>query len=382
MTDLSVGERGILERHDMPALFAGLERAGYEIVGPTVREGAIIYDRISKVEELPIGWTDRQGGGKYRLERRGDDALFGYNVGPFTWKKFLFLPHERLWTATRDGPGFKVTAEPAHDRPIAFLGMRACELAGLAITDRVFTGGAVADPSYQARRAKILRVAVQCGQAGANCFCVSMGTGPGVTKGADLILTEILRPGHHTFLLEVATDAGRAAVAGVPVHRETAGAEEEARHIVDRTAHSMGKSMDTHGIRDLLLTNLDHPRWEIVAKRCLSCTNCTMVCPTCFCSTHEEVPKLGTDEVERWRRWDSCFNGQFSELHGQSVRKSTLSRYRQWLTHKLGSWQDQFGTSGCVGCGRCVTWCPVGIDLTEEVAAIRVVPPKANGGKS
>jgi sulfhydrogenase subunit beta (sulfur reductase) len=381
VSDLIVGERGVLERRDFPAFFHALEKAGYEIVGPTVREGAIVYDRLSKVEDLPIGWTDQQGGGKYRLERRSDEALFGYNVGPFTWKKFLFLPHERLWTATRDGPGFTVAAEPDDGRSLAFLGMRACELAGLAITDTVFTGGAVADPSYQARRKRILRIGVQCGQAGGNCFCVSMGTGPGVSNGADLVLTELIRPGHHSFLLDVRTEAGQRAVTGVPVHRTTTAADAEAKSLVERTAQSMGKSMNTDGIRDLLLTNLDHPRWEIVAKRCLSCTNCTMVCPTCFCSTHEEVPKLGTDEVERWRRWDSCFNGQFSELHGQSVRKSTMSRYRQWLTHKLASWHDQFGTSGCVGCGRCITWCPVGIDLTEEVAAIRVPVTKPAGGK-
>jgi sulfhydrogenase subunit beta (sulfur reductase) len=382
VTDLIVGQRGILERRDFPAFFTALRRAGYDVIGPTVREGAIVYDHLARVEDLPIGWTDRQGGGKYRLERRSDEALFGYNVGPFTWKKFLFRPHERLWTAAKDGGGFQITPEPDDERSFAFLGMRACELAALGITDTVFTGGAVVDPSYRARRSRVLRIGVQCGQAGANCFCVSMGTGPAVTEKVDLILTEIIRPGHHSFLLEVRTEAGRAAVVGVPFHPASAAVEEEARGLVEKTAASMGKSMDTDGIRDLLLTNLDHPRWEIVAKRCLSCTNCTMVCPTCFCSTHEEVPKLGTNEVERWRRWDSCFNLQFSELHGQSVRKSGLSRYRQWLTHKLASWHDQFGSSGCVGCGRCITWCPVGIDLTEEVAAIRVPAAKPIGGKT
>jgi len=376
MPDLIVGDRGVLDRKDFPSLFKALNRAGYDIIGPTVREGAIVYDRISKVEELPIGWTDRQGGGKYRLERRSDEALFGYNVGPFSWKKFLFQPHERLWTATRDGSAFKVRVEPNDGRPMAFLGMRACELAALTIQDKVFTGGPAVDPSYEARRTHVLRVAVQCGVAGANCFCTSMGTGPGVSGGADLVLTELVKADSHTFLIEVRTEAGRAAVAGLAVHAGSSSVDEEAKQVVEKTRKAVTKTMNTDKIRDLLLTNLDHPRWELVAKRCLACTNCTMVCPTCFCSTHEEVPILGTNAVERWRRWDSCFNLQFSELHGQSVRKSTLSRYRQWLTHKLASWHDQFGMSGCVGCGRCITWCPVGIDLTEEVAAIRVPAAK------
>jgi len=374
MDSLKVGDRGILERRDFPTLFRALHANGYQVVGPTVRDGAIVYDHLSGVDDLPIGWTDRQGPGKYRLERRSDEALFGYTVGPFSWKKFLYPSHERLWTATRDGPSFTVSPERNDGPPLAFFGMRACELAGVAVQDRVFLGGPVADPGYAARRRRILRIAVQCGQAGGTCFCVSMGTGPGVRSGADLILTEIIEKGRHHFLVEVGSPEGAGILAEVPLSPAKPSDSTRAEEIVARTAASMGRSMNTEGIHEALMTNLEHPRWEIVARRCLSCTNCTMVCPTCFCSNQEEVPTLSVEKVERWRRWDSCFNLGLTEMHGQAIRKSTLSRYRQWLTHKLATWQDQFGTSGCVGCGRCITWCPVGIDLTEEVAAIRTVP--------
>ena len=384
MVELSIGDRRVIGRADFPSLFVALHEAGYTVVGPTVRDGAIVYDRINAVEELPIGWTDRQQPGQYRLERRSDEALFGYNVGPFTWKKFLFPARERLWTAQRDGSSFTITPEPTEGPPLAFFGMRACELAGLAVTDRVFEGGPVVDPGYRARRSRVLRIAVQCGQAGGTCFCVSMGTGPGVSKGADLILTEILSPGAHRFLVEVGSPEGARVLRSV---RSAPAPEDDGRTveaIVARTTASMGRQMETVGIRDLLASNLEHPRWDDVARRCLSCTNCTMVCPTCFCSTQEEVPDLDAQKVERWRRWDSCFNLGFTELHAASVRKSGLSRYRQWMTHKLGTWHDQFGTSGCIGCGRCITWCPVGIDITEEVAAIRQSPgaTTAKGGKS
>jgi sulfhydrogenase subunit beta (sulfur reductase) len=384
VAEVGVGVRHTLDRTHFPAFFSALASAGYEVVGPTVRDGAIVYDRIHGVEDLPVGWTDRQDGGKYRLERRGDEALFGYNVGPFTWKKFLFPAHERLWTAKKDGTAFTVTPEPTAGPKLAFLGMRACELAGLDVTDKVFLGGPVADPGYRDRRSRILKVAVQCGQAGGTCFCVSMGTGPGVRRGADLVLTEILSPGPHRFQLEVGSEAGAEVVARLPAVPPVAPKSDEhlVHEIVEHTAASMGRHMETDGIRDLLRNNLEHPRWEIVANRCLSCTNCTMVCPTCFCSSQEEVPDLDAETVERWRRWDSCFNLGFTELHGTSVRKSGLARYRQWMTHKLGTWHDQFGTSGCIGCGRCITWCPVGIDLTEEVAAIRQSPgaKAAKGG--
>ncbi|NJL33712.1 MAG: sulfite reductase subunit A, partial [Chloroflexaceae bacterium] len=124
-------------------------------------------------------------------------------------------------------------------------------------------------------------------------------------------------------------------------------------------------------VASLLKHNLEHKRWEQVAERCLSCANCTMVCPTCFCSTVEDTTALDGSHAERWRKWDSCFTVDFSFIHGGTVRRETRTRYRQWMTHKLAAWIDQFGTSGCVGCGRCIVWCPVGIDITAEIAAMR-----------
>jgi ferredoxin len=198
-----------------------------------------------------------------------------------------------------------------------------------------------------------------------------MGTGPAVESGYDLALTEVLADDRHYFTVAVGSDAGAEILDAIP-HRDAQSAEEEAaKAVVQRAARNMGRSLDTTDIRDLLAENLEHPRWDDVAERCLTCTNCTLVCPTCFCSTVEDVTDLTGERAERWRRWDSCFSLDFSYIHGGSVRVSNRSRYRQWLTHKLGTWIDQFGSSGCVGCGRCITWCPVGIDITEEVAAIR-----------
>lgn len=371
---MEVGSHWTLLREDFPRFLASLQTNHYEVVGPTVRDGAIVYGPITTERDLPIGWRDRQEAGTYRLERRGDDALFGYNVGPHSWKKYLFPSRERLFTAHREGSSFRVDPEPPHDPPRAFLGVRACEVAAIRIQDRVFLGGQATDPSYHRRRSSTLLVAVQCGQAGATCFCASMGTGPEVREGADLSLTELLEPGPHRFLLEIGSALGAHVVDGVPLVAASPDEVGRARDLVARTARSMGRKMDTVGIHDLLLDNLTHAEWEAVGKRCLSCTNCTMACPTCFCHTTEEVPDLRAEHVERFRRWDSCFNLAFTELHNGSVRTSAPSRYRQWMTHKLATWHDQFDSSGCVGCGRCITWCPVGIDLTAEVAAIRASP--------
>ena len=95
-----------------------------------------------------------------------------------------------------------------------------------------------------------------------------------------------------------------------------------------------------------------------------------MVCPTCFCTSVADTTDVTGDHAERWQEWASCFDLDYSELHGGQVRSSGASRYRQWLTHKFGTWHTQFGQSGCVGCGRCIAWCPVGIDVTAELTAL------------
>jgi ferredoxin len=360
-----------VQHQDFTKLIEALRAHGYTVVGPTVHEGAIVYDEIRSVDDLPRGWTDEQDGGRYRLKRRADAALFGYVVGPHSWKKFLHPPAQRLWSAKRDGNGFQI--ESAKDAPpkYAFLGVRSCELHAIAMQDKVFMGGPYVDPTYKARRDGAFLIAVNCAQAGGTCFCVSMNTGPKATSGFDLALTEALDSQRHYFVVEIGSERGAELLRDVP-HREATVAEADtAEGVVAETARHMGRQLDTAGIKELLYRNLEHPRWDDVAARCLSCANCTMVCPTCFCTTVEDVTDLTGEHAERWRKWDSCFTMDFSHIHGGSVRASARSRYRQWMTHKLATWMDQFGTSGCVGCGRCITWCPVAIDITEEVRAIR-----------
>ena len=379
MTGMSVGTKTFIASIDLQIVIDVLAERGYQVLGPTVREGAIVYDEISHIEELPRGWTDQQDAGRYRLEKRDDEALFGYAVGPQSWKRFLHPPIERLWQMRQDGADMSVTQDLAAPK-FAFLGVRACELHAIAIQDKVFLGGPYRDNAYQRRRQDNFIIALNCGEAGGTCFCVSMQTGPKAESGFDLALTELLRESHE-FLVEVGSDRGAEVLAQIP-HRAAVSVDIAAADtVVTKTAANMGRTLDTSGIKELLQNNLDHPRWDDVAQRCLSCTNCTMVCPTCFCTTVEDHTDLSGQIAERERKWDSCFTLDFSYIHGGSVRKQTRSRYRQWMTHKLANWIDQFGTSGCVGCGRCIDWCPVGIDITVETAAIRATPGESKGDK-
>jgi ferredoxin len=365
---LAIGQEGLQEILD------GLANRGYRVIGPTVRDGAIIYDTIARLEDLPVGWTDRQDAGRYRLERRADAALFGYAVGPHSWKRFLHPPVELLWQARREGDGLSIVENEEVTEPLAFIGARACELRAIAIQDRVFLAGQYLDKSYKIRRDRAFIVAVNCSQASGTCFCASMDAGPKVEAGFDLALTELVEKGRHLFVMEVGSDAGLDLVKDLPRRPATEKETATAERIIDQTRGQMGRILETNGLKELLQANANHPRWDEVAGRCLTCGNCTNVCPTCFCTTIDDTTDLSGATAERVRRWDSCFTLDFSYIHGGGVRSSARSRYRQWMTHKLAHWVDQFGSSGCVGCGRCITWCPVGIDITEEAAAIRASP--------
>lgn len=369
MDQLVNGTPSILAAGELDELIRLLAKAGYEVIGPVVRDGAIVYEPVTNLADLPAGWTDEQEAGHYRLKRRADRALFGFNVGPQSWKKFLHPPEVKLFSADRGNGAMRISAAENSGPRYAFLGVRGCELAAIGIQDRVLTRDQFADPIYSQRRAHLFIVAVQCTQAAPTCFCHSVAPWSHVI-GSDLSLTELLDHQGHRFVVQVGSERGRQILN--ELHHEPASKEdcELARAAANHAGAQQTRHLDTREIKDLLLQNYDHPRWDEIAQRCLTCANCTMVCPTCFCTTVEDTSDLTGDHAERWRRWDSCFTLNFTYIHGGSVRTSPKARYRQWLTHKFTSWIDQFGTPGCVGCGRCITWCPAGIDLTRELKAL------------
>ncbi|MGQ4483627.1 4Fe-4S dicluster domain-containing protein [Streptomyces sp. SAS_276] len=361
----------VLDRHGLDGLVAALLAQGRTVVGPTVQDGAIVLSELASAEALPYGWGVELDAGRYRLVPREDGAAFAHSAGPQSWKSYLHPSRERLWNADRTPEGGVVFTPHELDPPsYAFLGVRPCDLRAIAIQDRVLTGGRHEDTEYGKRRRRALLIAAECTEPGATCFCVSMGGGPAADPGYDLALTEVVDADGHRFLVRVGTVEGAQLLEQVPHRTADLGTEGAARASVDAARDRMGRSMPPVDLRALMGASLDAARWNDVAQHCLTCGNCTMVCPTCFCTTTEEVTDLTGDHTERWQRWDSCFDLDFSYLHSGPVRSSPRSRYRQWLTHKLSTWHDQFDTSGCVGCGRCIAWCPAGIDITEEVAAL------------
>lgn len=356
-----------LPKPELQTLIDRLWDQGYRVLGPVPRNGGVVFDDVRRVTDMPIGLREEQQPGRYRLVAGVDGEIFGVVNGPGSLKPFFFAPEEPLLEIRRERKGFNATEVKPEAARLAFLGVRACDLAALAVQDRIFLHDRFRDTHYAARREHVLLIAVNCTRAATTCFCVSMGTGPEATRGFDVALTEL----DDGFTVTSASAAGAALVTDLALQPASEEATVAARTRIAACAASMQRQLDTSDLPRLLYEEAENPRWNDVAQRCLSCTNCTMVCPTCFCHTVVDVTEISGNMTRRVRQWDSCFSYEHAHIHGKNFRPTIHNRYRQWLTHKLASWIDQFGTSGCVGCGRCITWCPVGIDLTEEVAAIR-----------
>lgn len=370
MSRHSYGASVVLDQEGLTGFFSVLHDRGYSIVAPTVRDGAIDWQVVETPDELPRGWTARQSPGACRLERRPDQAWFGYAAGPAGLKRFLHQPEARLFSVESNGSPFHILEDSGEIPARAFIGVRACDLAALARLDRVLLADRYPDPLYRRNRERTFLVAVSCTDPSASCFCASMGTGPEVEDGFDILLTETVGAQASRFVTRAGSDLGCEVLDRLELPPATDEDLREASGAVAAGRTRITRRLDVANLRESLAAHFEHPEWERVAARCLGCGNCTQVCPTCFCVTVEDTSGIDGRRAERWRKWDSCFTLSYSYIHGGSVRQSAKARYRQWATHKFAAWYDQFGTSGCTGCGRCITWCPAGIDVTEVVASI------------
>jgi ferredoxin len=360
----------VIDRAAVDRLIDRLRDEGFTVIGPTVRAEAVVLDEIESTGDFPVGVGDEQEAGHYRLVARAADTVFGAVVGPGSVKRFLHPPEAPLLRFVRNGAGFSLV--PPDEAPrYAFVGVRPCDLAAVAIQDRVFLGGKGRDATYGSRRDGAVFVVANCVRPGGTCFCTSMGTGPRASTGFDVALTEVVDGSEHWFLAESGSDFGEDLLGRLGVPDAGSEAEDRVDELLEAAAGAMGRTLDADGLAEALRESLDSPRWDQIAARCLTCANCTLVCPTCFCASVDDETSLTGEEAVRIRRWDSCFNEEHSYIHGGPLRPSPSARYRQWLTHKLSSWVAQFGSMGCVGCGRCITWCPVGIDITVEAEALR-----------
>ena len=362
-----IGSTVALPKTAMNTLLDRLREQGYQPIGPHIQDGTLLYAPIQKLSDLPQGFVSAQEAGHFNAVYTGHTRYFDIIPGAHTWKQFLFPSRLEMLALRQNGSGWETLANAEETPHYAFIGVRGCERAAIQIQDGIFIRPDFTAPVYRARREHVFILAVNCLHPAGTCFCVSMESGPRVKDGFDLGLTEL----EDVFLLKVGSEVGRDILAGLPYEAATAFLLNAAERRLDRAAQQMGRVLDTSDLPELILENLDHPHWREIAARCLSCGNCTQVCPTCFCWDTLDTLSLDGNETTRERVWDSCFNPGYSYQAGGNTRPTIQSRYRQWMSHKLGTWKGQFGTLGCVGCGRCITWCPAAIDITAEVVSLR-----------
>jgi ferredoxin len=359
-------------REGLDALVRMLRDDGHRVVGPVVRDGVIAYDDIVCGDDLPTGVAVEQAPGRWRLTQTGGPTRFAWTPGADSWKPFVFPARQEVLRIRRTDGSFVVSRPAAPERPLALIGARDCEVRALEVLDRVMLDADHPDPRYGDRRQGAFVVAVTCGEPAATCWCTSMGGGPHPQVGYDIRVTEVTDGGHR-LVATAGSERGAALLDRLGATMADDADLAAATSVAAAATARMPARLPGAELPARLAGSSLQPHWDVVAERCLSCGNCTMVCPTCFCSALADAPTLGAGDGAdacRVQEWASCFQLDHSNLGGRPVRATTVSRYRQWLTHKLQTWPEQFGTNGCVGCGRCTTWCPAGIDIVQEAAAL------------
>lgn len=355
---------GLLPRTEFDSLIAALRSLGAQVIAPTVRDNAIVYVPISSSTELPQGIHDRQAPGHYKLSSGNGNRWFAWANGPQALKPLLFSPQEKLWQVEHENDGglnFQVQITDA--RLTAVIGVRACDLAAMCLQDQHFINGDHIDQAYATRRQDLIIIAINCSHPAATCFCHATGDGPVARDHYDILLDEL----DEGFAIQSGSARGKEIVNLLALQSLTASHEKQIQAAHGTAIEKQTRSLPAADIPALLYQLQESTRWQIIGDRCLSCGNCTSVCPTCFCHHTTDETSLDGTLSTRLRQWDSCFSQDHSYIHGFTLRPNTASRYRQWLTHKFASWVEQYGRSGCVGCGRCISWCPVEIDVTEEI---------------
>jgi ferredoxin len=362
---LDINNEVIIQKDELDHLLKVLQARGFQTVGPLIKHNVLQYGPIQSMDDLPKGYTSVQDNGSYRLEEGQNNRYFCITHGAQSWKQFIFPSRKELFTLRKEN-GHWEGVTPKDEHPAyALIGVRPCDLAAINILDDVLIREDFTDPDYSARRSRLFILAADCLSPSGTCFCASMGTGPEAKTGYDLKLTEL----DDVFLIKIGSDNGVAVMNQLKFEPAGAFHQKAAQQGREKAVEMMGRTVEAvDELPEVLLSQLESPLWHDVGARCMSCTSCTQVCPTCFCWDAVDTTDITTSITSRERVWDSCFNLAYSAQAGGNTRPSVRARYRQWLTHKFGNWKYQFGTLGCVGCGRCITWCPAGIDVTVEIS--------------
>jgi formate hydrogenlyase subunit 6/NADH:ubiquinone oxidoreductase subunit I len=273
-------------------------------------------------------------------------------------KEYLFPQKEKLFTF-EENKRIEIKANLDETKRVIW-GIRPCDLSGIKILSEVYLSDYI-DPYYQARRANILLLGLNCNEAEQSCFCSSLGIGPFAREGFDLLFTDL----GDTFLVEIGSKAGENLIeqAANLFTSAVSKDEEKAELLEEKSKKTFRTSIDLEKIKAKIATALNNHVWDEEAGKCILCGGCNWVCPTCHCFNVEDIN--AEHKTQRVRYWDSCQLGGFTQMAAYNSRVTQAERLRQRIYHKFSYNPDRYkGQTGCTGCGRCIDVCPAGIDIT------------------
>ncbi len=337
-------ETKILKMKDI-AVFLGALLDEFRVFAPIKRDGRVFFRPFSLGDEVCLG----------------DEPVRG------TPKEILFPQSETLLTYHHEGRSLVISdALPEDETPWLIFGLRPCDAASILVLDRVF-GGTPGDPYYMKRREKTFLVGLGCVRPGTACFCKAMGEGPFSMKGLDVMMTDI----GQDVVLRASSEKGEFLLKKMDLPEASAVEMSRVEEVMSEAEAVMEEAMDLEALRAVLDCSIDDPLWLDMTEKCISCGICTYLCPTCHCF---DVTDEGEDRWgERKRTWDSCQFPLFTlQASGENPRPTAKERYRQRIMHKFSFIPEEHGIVGCVGCGRCVTECPVNLDIRQILQAFLV----------
>jgi len=320
----------------------------YDLFGPVKkRRGQTVFEQIKNADHLDLEYCSTM-------------------LGP---RLFIYPSRQNLFDIDRKTGKYEAVFPKRINKRLIFA-IHPCDMHAISVLDKTFLGQ-FKDAYYKKLRQETVTVVLNCNQACDSGFCASMGTGPflQLKDGFDIALTAKL----NDYLVEFGSEKGKRIFEKADGLKDAKRRDfSEKEKIQAMAEQSFEKRLDTAGLPELLMRNLDHPVYKRTAEsRCLGCTNCTMVCPTCYCYNVVDKTSYDLKSTTRSRYWDSCQELNFAKVHEGNFRSSREARLRQFVTHKLATWVEQYGCFGCIGCGRCMTWCPTKIDLTEMAKEIQ-----------
>ena len=330
-----------------------------------------LYARIAAEQSLLLP-VKTAGQTNFALWNENADVDL-YTLKTVKSAKDAFFPQsETLYTCTTEDKKITITPEKLTDEAFVLFGIKACDLQGIVVLDKVFLSAPV-DTFYAARRAHGTVVALACSAPSESCFCHAFGIDPTAPEGADVVIW----PVGDTFCWQAMTEKGEALTA-------LAGDLLTAADAADETALENAKTFTKSVMQKLPYADLtlegwgagktdekfNSPIWNDLYKSCLACGTCTFVCPTCQCY---DIKDYDTGHgVQRYRCWDSCMYSDFTMMAHGNNRTSQMQRYRQRFMHKLVYFPtNNDGMFSCVGCGRCVDKCPASLNIVKVIRAFQ-----------